>query len=120
MRKLSTASMLKCGHALNSLLVCIQKVTIGPRQHSQPALEAHGLCRELDPAHTLQSTDGSVPAPERVAAEGYNNSVNDDDKIPTDSAQKLSPDSFSHSGQAPETLLTSQDSVTLGATHTSI
>ena len=60
-------------------------------QHSNAAFLAsrtscYELCRELDPAHTLQSTDGSVPAPERVAADGYNNSVNDDDKIRTDSA----------------------------------
>ena len=53
-------------------------------QHSNAAFLAsrtscYELCRELDPAHTLQSTDGSVPAPERVAAESYNNCVNDDD-----------------------------------------
>ena len=64
-------------------------------QHSNAAFLAsrtscYELCRELDPAHTLQSTDGSVPAPERVAAESYNNCVNDDDKIAANSASKLS------------------------------
>ena len=39
------------------------------------------LCQDFDPDHTFLSTDGSVAAPERVAAEAFNDSVNDDQRL---------------------------------------
>ena len=34
------------------------------------------LCQQLDPAHTFLSTDGSEPAPERLALDAHNSNVN--------------------------------------------
>lgn len=48
------------------------------------------LCKELDREHTFHSTDGSAPAPERIALDGYNTSVNDDARVPADFVDKLS------------------------------
>ena len=48
------------------------------------------LCQQLDPAHTLQSGDGTDPAPERLALDAYNESVNDDARVPSNSPEKLS------------------------------
>ena len=39
------------------------------------------LCRQLDPEHTFMSFDGSSPAPERLALERFNASVNEDEQI---------------------------------------
>ena len=39
------------------------------------------LCREIDPLHCLDFTDGSLPAPERLAFDAYNASVSDDYRL---------------------------------------
>ena len=48
------------------------------------------LCRELDPAHVFESTDGSDRVPERLAFDAYNSSVNDDQRLPPNVSGKLS------------------------------
>jgi hypothetical protein len=53
------------------------------------------LCRELDPDHTYESTGGFDPAPERLALDAYNASVNDDDKVAPEVAGALSQKSLS-------------------------
>ena len=64
-------------------------------QHSSAAFLASRsscveLCQQLDPAHTFQSTDGPEPAPERLAFDAYNSSVNDDDRLPLNVSGALS------------------------------
>ena len=64
-------------------------------QHSSAAFLASRsscveLCQQLDPSHTFQSTDGLEPAPERLAFDAYNSSVNDDDRLPLNVSVALS------------------------------
>ena len=64
-------------------------------QHSSAAFLASRsscveLCQQLDPSHTFQSTDGLEPAPERLAFDAYNSSVNDDDRLPLNVSGALS------------------------------
>ena len=49
------------------------------------------LCRQLDPAHTFETTDAldHNATPESVALRSYNSSVNDDDQVPTASTGDL-------------------------------
>ena len=53
------------------------------------------LCKDLDPAHTIQPGEGTDPAPERLALDAFNNSVNDDARLPYGSGEKLSQKSLS-------------------------
>ena len=55
-------------------------------RHSQAAFLASrtgcfDFCKSLDEAHTFESPAGAGPAPERVALDAYNGSVNDDDRL---------------------------------------
>jgi len=80
----ATLSTMKGGLGLRSLA-----------KHSNAAFLASrssclSLCRELDPAHTFQFSDDLQPAPERLAFDAYNQSVNDDDRIPTTTVGALS------------------------------
>jgi len=64
-------------------------------QHSNAAFLASrascfDLCKQLDPEHTFMSSDGSAPAPERLAFDGFNGAVNDDARLSSDLEGPLS------------------------------
>jgi len=72
------------------------------------------LCRELDPNHVFQSSDGVTPPPERIALNTYNNQVNDNDRVTPELTGKLSQKTLSAAiDKRQAQTITSQDTVPL-------